>query len=108
MLEKLTILNNCDKAKFNDSIFEYIKIIETEGETQFLNFWEKRLVSSELSINVTMWLNSYNLPENSNNNSAYFSVMTSVMITKFIHAGKNRRYLVEDALDTEVFGIAQS
>ena len=29
-------------------------------------------------------------------------------MTKFAAAGKNRRYLVEDALNTEVFGIAQS
>ena len=29
-------------------------------------------------------------------------------MTKFIDAGKNRRYLVEDALKTDVFGIAQS
>ena len=28
-------------------------------------------------------------------------------MTKFVDAGKNRRYLVEDALNTEVFGIAQ-
>ena len=34
--------------------------------------------------------------------------MTAVMMTKFAAAGKNRRYLVEDALNTEVFGIAQS
>ena len=46
MLEKVTVLNNHDKAKFNNSVFEDIKIIETEGEKQFLNFWEKRLVSA--------------------------------------------------------------
>ena len=34
--------------------------------------------------------------------------MTAVIMTKFIDAGKNRRYLVEDVLNTEVFGIAQS
>ena len=34
--------------------------------------------------------------------------MTAVMMTKFEDAGKNRRYLVEDALNTEVFGTAQS
>ena len=32
MLEKLTVLNNHDKAKFNESVFEDIKIIETEGK----------------------------------------------------------------------------
>ena len=48
MLEKLTGINNHDKAKFNDSLFEDIKIIEAEGEKQFLHFWEKRLVSPEL------------------------------------------------------------
>ena len=32
MLERLTVLNNHDKGKFNDSVFEDIKIIETEGE----------------------------------------------------------------------------
>ena len=64
MLEKLTVLNNHDKIKLNDRIFEDIKIIETEGEKQFLHLWEKRLVSGELSINVTILLNSYNLPGN--------------------------------------------
>ena len=64
MLEKLTVLNNRDK--FNDSVFEDNKIIETEGEKQFLHIWEKRLVSAELSINVTIPLNSYNLPGNCN------------------------------------------
>ena len=54
MFEKLTVLNTHDKAKFNDSVFEGIKITETEGEKQFLHFWEKRLVSVELSINVTI------------------------------------------------------
>ena len=29
-------------------------------------------------------------------------------MTKFVDVGINRRYLVEDALNTEVFGIAQS
>ena len=38
MLEKLTVLNNHDKAKFNDSISEDIKIIETDGEKPFLYF----------------------------------------------------------------------
>ena len=33
--------------------------------------------------------------------------MTAVMVTKFVDTGKNRSYLVEDALNTEVFGIAQ-
>ena len=61
MLEKLTVLNNHDKTKFNDIVFEDIKIIETEREKQFLHFWEKRLVAAELSINVTVLLNSYNL-----------------------------------------------
>ena len=32
ILEKRTALNNHDKTKFNDSVFENIKIIETEGE----------------------------------------------------------------------------
>ena len=52
ILEKLTVLNNHDKAKFNDRVFENIKIIETKGEKQFSHFWEKRLVSAELLINV--------------------------------------------------------
>ena len=34
--------------------------------------------------------------------------MTAVMMTKFVDAGKSRKCLVEDALNTEVFGIAQS
>ena len=108
MLEKFTVLNKHDKVEFNDGVFEYIKIIETEVEKQFLHFWEKRLVSAELSVNVTIPLNSYNLPCDYNKKSAYELVMTAVMMAKFINAGKNRRYLVEDALNTEVFGIAQS
>ena len=59
MLEKLTVLNNHDQAKSNDRVFEDIKIIETEREKRFLHFWEKRLVSAELSINVPIPLNSY-------------------------------------------------
>ena len=39
MLENLILLNNHNKAK------------------QFLHFWEKRLVSAEISINVTILLN---------------------------------------------------
>ena len=108
MLERLTVLHNHDKAKFNDRVFEHKKINEVEGGKQFLHFWEKRLVLAELSINVIIPLNSYNLPENYNKKSAYDPVMTAVMMTKFAAAGKNRRYLVEDALNTEVFGIAQS
>ena len=38
MLEKFTVLNSHDKAKFNDTVFEDTKIIETEGEKQFLHF----------------------------------------------------------------------
>ena len=108
MLEKLIVLNNHDKVEFNDIVFEYIKIIQTEVEKQFLHFWEKRLVSAELSINTTIPLNSYNLPGNYNKKSAYDPVMTAVMMTKFIDADKNRRYLVEDALNTEVFRIVKS
>ena len=44
MFEKLTVLFNHDKVTFNDRVFEDIKIIETEGEKQFLHFLEKRLV----------------------------------------------------------------
>ena len=39
ILEKLTALHNHDNAKFNDRVFEDIKINETEGEKQFLHFW---------------------------------------------------------------------
>ena len=42
MLKKLTVLNNHDKAKFNDSVFEDIKIHETEGAKPFLHFWKKK------------------------------------------------------------------
>ena len=108
MLEKLTVLNNHDETKLNDRVFEYIKIIETEREKQFRHFWEKILVQAELSINVPIPLNSYNLPGNYNKKSTYDPVMTAVMMTKFVDAGKNRRYLAEDALNTEIFGIAQS
>ena len=83
MLEKLTGLNNHDKAKFNDSLFEDIKITETEVEKQFLHFWEKRLVSAKLPISVTIPLNSYSLPGNYNKKSAYSPVMTAAMMTKF-------------------------
>ena len=107
MLERLTVLHNHDKAKFNDRVFEHKKINEVEGGKQFLHFWEKRLVLAELSI-VIIPLNSYNLPENYNKKSAYDPVMTAVMMTKFVDAGKNRRYLVKDALKIDVFGIAQS
>ena len=34
--------------------------------------------------------------------------MTAVMMRKFVDAGKNRRYLVKGALNTVIFGIAQS
>ena len=56
MLEKLTALNNHHKSKLNDSVFEDINIVGTEEEKQLLHFWEKRQVSSELSINVTILL----------------------------------------------------
>ena len=92
----------------NDRVFEDIKIIEIEGKKQFLHFQENRLVSAELSINVTIPLNSYNLPGNYNKKSAYDPLMTAVMMTKFVDASKNRRYLVEDALNVEILGIAQS
>ena len=105
-MEKLTVLHNHDKAKFNDRVSKDIKINEAEGDKQFLYFWEKRLVLSELSINITIPLNSYNLPGNCNKNSAYDPVMTAVMMINFVDAGKNSRYLVEDALKTDVFGIA--
>ena len=32
ILEKRTALNNHDKTEFNDSVFENVKIIETEGK----------------------------------------------------------------------------
>ena len=35
-------------------------------------------------------------------------MMTAVKMAKFLHFVKSRRYLVEDALKTEVFGTAQS
>ena len=53
MLEKFTVLNNHDKAKFNDSVFEDIKIIETEGGKQFIHFLEKRLVSAHTIYRTT-------------------------------------------------------
>ena len=35
-------------------------------------------------------------------------MMTAVMMTKVIDADKNRTYLVEDALNTEAFRVAQT
>ena len=84
------------------------KIIEAEGGKQFLYYLEKRLVSTELSINVTILLKSYDVPGSCSRKSAYDPVMTAVMMTKFADAGKNRKHLVEDAWNTEVFGIAKS
>ena len=107
ILEKLAVLSNNYKAKFNDRVFEDIKIIETEGEKQFLHFWGNRLVSTELSINVPTPLTSYNLPGNYIKKSAHDPAMT-VMMTEFEDAGKSKRYLVKDVLNTEGFGIAQS
>ena len=75
-------------------------------EKQFLHFWEKRLVSTELSTNVTIPLNSYNLPGSYNKKSTDGRVITAVMMTKFVGPGRNRRYLVEDALNIKFFGIA--
>ena len=108
MLDKLTVLNNHEKAKFDDGVFEDIKIIEAVGENQFLHFWEKRLVSAVLSLNHTISLNSYYLPGNYDKKSVDDHVMTAVMMTKLVEAGKSWRYLVEDILNIEWFGIAQS
>ena len=97
MLENLTVVHSHDQAEFNNRVFEDIKINVAEGEKQILHFWEKRLVLAELSTNVTI-----------NKTSAYDPAMTAVMMTEFVDDGKIRRYLVKDALKTEVFGIAQS
>ena len=66
------------------------------------------MVSAEPSFNATILLNSYSLPGNYNKKSTYDLLMKAVVMTKFVDAGKNRRYLVVDTLNTEVFGIAQS
>ena len=108
MLENLTVVHSHDQAEFNNRVFEDIKINVAEGEKQILHSWEKRLVLAELSTNVTIPLNSYNLPGNCNKTSAYDPAMTAVMMAEFVDDGKIRRYLVKDALKTEVFGIAQS
>ena len=95
MLEKLTILNNHDKEKF--SLPEDIKIIETEGEEQFLRFWEKRPASAELSNNVTIPSNLHSLLENYNKKSAYNPVVTAVMMkNKFLayHEGKKSKLCI--------------
>ena len=99
-LEKLTALNNHEKASFNDCVFEDLKIIGSEGENQFLEFWEKRLLSNTLSIKNTICLNSYNLPGNYNKKAANDPVITAIMVAKLVNAGIKRRYLVEDALNT--------
>ena len=57
-------------------------------EKQFLHFWEERLVSTELSINVTIPLNSYNLPGSYNKKSTDGPVITAVMMTKFVDPEK--------------------
>ena len=97
MLENLTVVHSHDQAEFNNRVFEDIKINVAEGEKQILHFWEKRLVLAELSTNVTI-----------SKTSAYDPAMTAVMMAEFVDDGKIRRYLVKDALKTEVFGIAQS
>ena len=107
-LDKLTVLNNHEKASFNDSVFQDLKIICSEGERQFRDFWEKRLTSNQDSIKAPILLNSYNLPGNYNSKAAHDPVMTAVMMAKLVDAAKKRKELVEDALNTEVFGISQS
>jgi hypothetical protein len=106
-LEKLTVLNQED-ASFNDSVFEDLKVMCAEGEKQFLQFWNKRLASSEVSIKEPISLNSFNLPGNQNKRATKDPVMTTKMIDKVKDTAKIRRSAVENALNTEVFGIAQS
>ena len=64
--DKITVLNNHEKGKFNDSVFEDIKIIHREGEYLFLEFWEERLASNSVPLKHPISLNSYNLPGNHN------------------------------------------
>ena len=108
LLERLTVLNNHDKAKFNDRVIEDIRVLESNGEKQFHEFWTNRLQSANIPISETISLNSYNLPGNYNGKSEDEPVMSAVMMAKFIEAGKNRRHLIENVLNTEVFGICQS
>ena len=47
MLENLTVLTNHSQAKFDDSVFENAKIVETAEGKEFLYFWGKKLASAE-------------------------------------------------------------
>ena len=101
---------SCTTTIRQDLTIEYLKIkksIKQKGKNKFLHFWEKRLVLAELSINFTIPLSSDNLPCNYNKKLAYGPVTRAVMMTKSVDACKNRRYIVKDALNTDVFGIAQ-
>ena len=107
ILEKLTILNQ-ENASFNDSVLEDIKVMSAEGEKQFLQFWDQRLASSEISIKEPISFNSFNLLGNQYKRAEKDPVMTTKMMDKLKDLAKLRRSAVEDALNTEVFGIAQS
>ena len=106
-LEKLTVLNN-EEASFNTSVTEDLRVISEEGEKQFMKFWEKRLVSNDLSLKEPITLNSFNLPGNQTKKAASDPTMTAVMMAKFVDAAKQRQDKVNEVLNTEIFGIAQS
>lgn len=90
MLENLTVLTNYSQAKFDESVFENTKIIETAEGKQFLYIWGKKLASAELSINVRISLNSYNLPGDHDKKLVINSVMAAFIMIKFPGVGKNR------------------
>ena len=106
-LDKLTVLNQ-ETASFNASVFENIKNMSQKGEHQFLEFWKCRLNDCTISIKEPITLNSFNLPGNQSKRAAKDPIMTKKMMGILVEAAKERRQKVENALTTELFGIAQS
>ena len=86
LLERLTVLNNHDIAKFNDRVIEDIRVLEFNREKQSLEFWNNRLQIPKIPISEPINLNSYNLPGNYNIKSESEPVMSAVMMTKFVEA----------------------
>ena len=101
-LEKLTVLNQ-ETASFNASVFEDIESMSKKGEQQFLDFCDRRLIKSTISIKDPITLNSFNLPGNQSKRAAKDPIMTKKMMDKLIEAAQQRRENVENTLNTEVF-----
>ena len=106
-----TAVNN-SRIVFDDDIKKSVQTISTLGETQFQEFWSRRLVKAEIPISEEVKKNNLRLPKHTVDGKSSLPkkdpILNAKMVSFLRSANQFRPEEVQKLFSSEIFGIPQS